>query len=202
MVVILSAREFWDQETKLRLEETVSTHKDWETGVEQCITSLLTPKFNIYPDKRVLDLGCGAGRLTIPLAQRYSRSQFVGLDVSPRMLLAAYQTTSVSNVEWELGNGQDIPAHLDFDMVFSVTTLQHVSDLLMRGYLIQVFNDLPHRGQFRFQFVKGSGQQGPYAYKRSEVTVARWCDEIGFEFQELNTDPHFDEWVWMTVRKP
>lgn len=45
----------------------------------------------IRPHEVVADLGCGSGRILIPLAKARSRSAFIGIDISKAMLRAAAQ---------------------------------------------------------------------------------------------------------------
>ncbi len=54
-----------------------------------------------FPDNaQVLDLGCGAGRTTIPLAEMGLK--VVGIDFSPSMIQLAQELAEVSNVEPDL----------------------------------------------------------------------------------------------------
>jgi SAM-dependent methyltransferase len=56
---------------------------------------------------RVLEIGCGVGRMTRVLPARSAR--VVGLDVSDRMLeIARQQNPGISYVEWRLGDGSSL----------------------------------------------------------------------------------------------
>jgi SAM-dependent methyltransferase len=60
---------------------------------------------------RLLDLGCGTGRLTLPLARHVAEA--VGLDPEPEMLAEAARQAAaagVGNVRWVLGGSADLPA--------------------------------------------------------------------------------------------
>src|SRR5262249_44594902 len=59
----------------------------------------------------VVDLGCGTGQLTLPLAERVR--SVVGVDPEPDMLARARQAateSTVTNVTWVLGADSDLPA--------------------------------------------------------------------------------------------
>jgi ubiquinone/menaquinone biosynthesis C-methylase UbiE len=62
---------------------------------------------------RLLDLGCGTGQLTIPLAGHVAEA--VGMDPEPEMLTQAArhaQTAQVTNVTWILGSSTDLSSRL------------------------------------------------------------------------------------------
>ena len=48
------------------------------------------------PDLSILDLGCGTGRFTAPLARRFA-ARVIGLDLSKRMLALAARTLGDSS---------------------------------------------------------------------------------------------------------
>lgn len=66
---------------------------------------------------KVLDLACGTGRLTIPLAQR--GLQVTGIEISEPMLKRAQEKAAGLKIKWLLG---DI-THFDFDHKFDLITL-------------------------------------------------------------------------------
>lgn len=74
-----------------------------------------------------VDLGCGAGRHTVLLADRCER--VLGVDVSDRMLDVARTERSRPGIRYERRGVLDVtPADGPFDVVLSVHTLHHVGD--------------------------------------------------------------------------
>lgn len=60
---------------------------------------------------RLLDLGCGTGQLTLPLAPHVAKA--IGVDPDREMLVeaaAAAGSAGLSNVEWVVGRSDDLPA--------------------------------------------------------------------------------------------
>ena len=57
---------------------------------------------------RVLDLGCGAGRVTIPLSTM--GFEVIGVDISPAMVTAARELTAIEGlfVQYEVGDAVDL----------------------------------------------------------------------------------------------
>lgn len=81
----------------------------------------------VRPDDDVLDMGCGTGRFTIPLAER-ARS-VSGLDMSPMMLAAARKKLAGRGLEADLHEGDmaDLPfPDASFDVVVSMLALMHI----------------------------------------------------------------------------
>jgi len=76
---------------------------------------------------RALDFGCGAGRLTLPLADRFEK--VVGVDIAPSMLaLARTRAAGRPGIEFRLDDtgDQSLLAGESFDLVYSGLVLQHL----------------------------------------------------------------------------
>lgn len=77
--------------------------------------------------KRMLDIGCGIGRMERGFSQMFG--QVWGLDVSGEMISRARELNqALENVKFVKGNGQDLDVFPDefFDFVFSYITFQHI----------------------------------------------------------------------------
>lgn len=88
-----------------------------------------------FTPARVLDFGCGVGRLVVPFAG--VAAEVVGVDVSPSMLAEARRNCDergIANVALELSDDQLSRVQGDFDLVHSVIVLQHIEPV--RGRLI------------------------------------------------------------------
>ena len=72
--------------------EQYSTRHHYVTDYGASLIGLLQPK----PGERILDLGCGTGRLTKEIAQ--SGADVVGIDSSPEMIAKAKQDYPASPV--------------------------------------------------------------------------------------------------------
>lgn len=111
------------------------TERFWADG-ERTLDALLAQVDAppIAPHHTVLDLGCGLGRLTRPLAARARR--VVALDVSAEMLARARELNAhLDNVEWVHGDGRTLPG-ARVDAAISFVVLQHVPDpAISLGYV-------------------------------------------------------------------
>jgi ubiquinone/menaquinone biosynthesis C-methylase UbiE len=94
---------------------------------------LLLERADVAPGMRVLDAGCGPGRLTLPAAARVGPDgRVLAVDLEPRMLerlrerLAAADVHNVETLVAGLGDGK-LPAAA-FDVAFLVTVLGEISE--------------------------------------------------------------------------
>lgn len=82
-------------------------------------------------DERVLDAGCGTGRLTRDLLEALPRGQVVALDVSQNMLDAArayLEPDFGGRVEFVCCDLLDLTFARDFDLIFSTASFHWVRD--------------------------------------------------------------------------
>jgi SAM-dependent methyltransferase len=87
---------------------------------------------------RVVEIGCGAGRLTKEMAATFA--EVIGVDVSEGMLAVARSHVSEANVDLRLGDGLALPVETaSADGVFSTHVFQHFESLdLARTNFIEV----------------------------------------------------------------
>lgn len=80
--------------------------------------------------ERVLDLGCGTGRITSEIAARVPRGGVVGLDRSESMLrtASAWLREHAPGAGLVLGDGAQLPFSRVFDAVFSGATFHWIFD--------------------------------------------------------------------------
>ena len=86
--------------------------------------------------ERVLDFGCGVGRLSQGLATHFDHVN--GVDISATMIdLAREHNQHADRVRYHLNPSSDLSLFPDqhFDLIYSVITLQHIPAPLILGYL-------------------------------------------------------------------
>jgi SAM-dependent methyltransferase len=137
---------FWDARARedpfyfvdSRLTYHATDEEAFWAGGEAALTALLGGLgVNIPPGRVILDIGCGVGRLTRPLAQGAAR--VLALDVSGEMLARARQLNAdLDNVEWLHGDGESLRPIPDgsVDVCISHVVFRHIPDpAITLGYI-------------------------------------------------------------------
>jgi SAM-dependent methyltransferase len=76
--------------------------------------------------RRALDAGCGSGRRTVALADRFD--EVVGVDLSRPLVQIARASRAHRRVRFLVGDLMDLHDPEGFDLVFSWTVLHHLCD--------------------------------------------------------------------------
>lgn len=156
--------------------------------------------------KRILDLGCGGGRLLALVKAARPSAQFVGLDFSPTMLETLHKLfaadSSVTIVSHDFENR--LPRMEPFDVVISSFAIHHVSHERKRVLYREIFELLSPGGVYcNLEHVSSPSprlhagfleaiswaNEDPSNKLLDFETQLEWLREIGFE----DVDCH---WKW------
>jgi SAM-dependent methyltransferase len=91
--------------------DVVEFYHRYRHGYPAAVIDVLTDAFQLTSQDLVVDLGCGTGQLTLPIAAKVRG--IIGVDPEPDMLIRARQAADeadISNVSWMLGADTDLPA--------------------------------------------------------------------------------------------
>jgi SAM-dependent methyltransferase len=87
--------------------EVAGFYHTYRRGYPAAAIDVIAAAFRLTADDIAVDLGCGTGQLTVPLAGRVRA--VLGVDLSPDMLsLARRAHAQVANVSWLLGADTDV----------------------------------------------------------------------------------------------
>lgn len=205
-------REFWQRAASgdfEALRQTIWGEPEpgaWETRIPECL-DLIVPALRQGLGRRksvsILDLGCGIGRLTLPVAQLFPKATVIGVDISQAMLDRATLEAAgegVVNAVWALGDGRELPQTGTLHAAYSMITFQHMPWEAAAHYIAQVAERLAPGGVFRFQVVEGS-EAHFLSHHTSEGAVRAACEAAGLEVSAYERGGMYACWSWVTATK-
>jgi ubiquinone/menaquinone biosynthesis C-methylase UbiE len=139
---------------------------------------LLLDRADVAPGMRVLDVGCGPGRITLPVALRVgANGEVVALDIQPAMLQRVQkkmEAQGVTNVRLlHAGAGEGKTELEAFDRAFLVTVLGEILD--KTAALREIFNALKPGG------ILSITEVFPDPDMQTPGAIRRLAQEVGFE---------------------
>ncbi len=148
----------------------------WKRGAD--LIELLAPK----EGERILDLGCGTGRLTAEIAAR--GASVLGLDNSPAMIARA--RSRFPKLRFEVADARDLDCSQEFDAVFSNAALHWMSESerVVQG----IAGSLSPGGRFVAEF----GGKGNLRQLLAGVREA-------LEAMGIPVDPRLNPWYFPSV---
>jgi SAM-dependent methyltransferase len=219
-------REDWDQRARENARYYVATERDqwsdeefFRSGEATLEEQILSDLENICQGRdpknmRVLEIGCGAGRVTRALSGFFG--QVYAVDISAEMVRRARRALkNHPNARVFRNNGKDLSAIREhwwdrfglgrrpqFDFAFSCIVFQHIpSRVIIENYVREVNRALRPGGLFKFQ-VQG-GKQSESQVEDSWVGVAfteeearEMAERNGFEMRHHNGAGDQDYWLW------
>jgi len=81
--------------------------------------------------ERILDIGCGDGKITAEIAKRLSKGSVLGIDSSEEMISFStenFPQDEYRNLDFKLADARTLPFDSEFDVIFSNATLHWVID--------------------------------------------------------------------------
>lgn len=115
-----------------------STPRDWDAQTYDRVADPMTrwgstvlDRLPLRGDERILDAGCGSGRVTEQLAERLPEGRVIALDGSPSMVEAARQRLARfgERIDYVVADlGLPLPIQGRVDAVLSTATFHWVSD--------------------------------------------------------------------------
>ncbi|WP_293078976.1 methyltransferase domain-containing protein [Okeania sp. SIO3B5] len=197
--------------------ETLSSEEKkqvWEKSIANWVPQILED-IPVKPEWKVLEVGCGVGRLIKYLRENFARVD--GVDISEKMIQFAkqYLADGKQNGEVSVNNGCDLQAlsSESYDFVYSTIVFQHIRSIsIVKSYFSEIFRVLKPGGYFRIQvhdhsagslgnFDEEGATDKQYYFSGNAYTEEQLKDlllEPGFNLVSLKSAK---PWIWATVRR-
>jgi SAM-dependent methyltransferase len=205
----------WDERARQNARFYVNTERqDWSdaeffrSGERTVAEEIMTDMINICQGKdpkrmTVLEIGCGAGRVTRALAQVFG--EVYGVDISGEMVRQAHAATAdLPHVRIVQNNGKDLSVlgRVRFDFAFSSIVFQHIpSRAVIESYVRDVHRLLRAGRLFKFQ-VQGAMaiDEAPddtwVGVAFSEAEARAMAQRRGFEMRYGHGGGSQYYWLW------
>ncbi len=218
---LLKMRQDWDERAKENAKYYVATgNESWTdedfyaSGRRTVAEEVLTDMGNICQGKvpaemRVLEIGCGAGRVTRALAQLFGEVHAV--DVSGEMVrLASQAVKDFPKAHVYQNNGRDLSVvpDLPFDFAFSTIVFQHIpSRDIIENYIAEAGRLLRTGALFKFQVqgnskLKTSPDDTWLGVPFSEQQARDMAYRCGFEMRYHHGAGEQYFWLWFFKQRP
>jgi ubiquinone/menaquinone biosynthesis C-methylase UbiE len=157
-------------------------------------------------DLRMLEIGCGVGRMTRMLARIFGH--VTGVDISEEMIRQARENTvDLNNVDLVVGDGCTLTGLPDasYDFAYSFIVFQHIPAYsVMASYCRDVYRVLKPRGLFKFQVqgytdLKRSDMDTWLGHPISPREAVKLAEESGFALERQ--EGAGSQWYWLWFRK-
>lgn len=214
-------RQDWDERARENARYYVNTAcQDWSdeeffaSGERTVAEEILTDMTNICQGKdpaqmKVLEIGCGAGRVTRALARLFGEVH--GVDISGEMVARARQALAAfPNAHVYQNNGADLsvlPEGLECDFAFSSIVFQHIpSYTVIENYVRDVHRVLRPGALFKFQVqgdptVQSSPEDTWLGVPFTDEQAVELAERCGFEPRYRHGAGGQYFWLWF-FKKP
>lgn len=101
------------------------------SGLQEAMAGEVLARLDLGTAKRVLDVGCGNGRVTAEIAARLPHGHVVGVDASADMISFAashYGPANRPNLRFQVADARRLPFREEFDLVVSQNALHWVRE--------------------------------------------------------------------------
>jgi len=212
-------RADWDGRARENAFYYIASSKDdWDpadfyASGEQSVEEIIRPDMDEIcrgrsPAKmRVLEIGCGAGRMTRALAGIFGEVH--GVDVSGEMVSQGRELLAdIPNAHLHRNSGADLQVlgDLRFDFAFSFIVFQHIpSQAIIENYIREVQRVLRPGGLFKFQVqgsskVTASEEDTWLGAPISSPLAEELAERNGFEL--LRSEGVEEQYFWLWFLKP
>jgi trans-aconitate 2-methyltransferase len=141
--------------------------------------------------ERVLDVGCGDGKITAEIAARVPQGSVVGVDPSEKMIDYAqshWGANHRSNLRFEVGDARRLALRDEFDLVVSFNALHWIPE--QEETLASISAAMKEGGTAQLRFVPHGPRESLEHVIRETRESARWAPHFtGFHRPYLHLSP-------------
>jgi trans-aconitate methyltransferase len=141
-------------------------------------------------NERVLDIGCGNGKVTAAIAERIPQGCVLGVDASAEMVAFAnkHWTVSQPNLKFAVADARRLPFQHEFDLIVSFNALHWITDQALP--LQAIHNALEPDGKAQLRLVPKGQRKSIEDVIEETCRSPRWAGYFnGFHDPYLHLTP-------------
>ena len=190
-------RDYFDNKSGEALLRTITP--DWRTTTAHLASLNIDSKC-----LRIVEIGCGVGRLLEALHTENRERELLGIDASVAMINEARKRASSKNLDYKLVGGdggsellEDTKLHGVFHTAFSIITFQHIPNTItVHNYLRAMRKMLAPGGELVFQVLaRDMGKGFLWTYHPIPNLLSLLSGEL--EMTEVSSE---ERGVWVIIR--
>lgn len=176
--------------------EWIANEYSRQSSLQQAMAEQVLALLKLAGDERVLDVGCGDGKITARIAEQVRRGSVLGIDPSHNMVAFAssrFGPPATPNVRFEVGDAARLPYREEFDLVVSFNALHWVHE--PADALRSIHAALRAGGRAVLRFVPLAERRSLEAVVEQACESTRWCDAFrGFQrpFTHVSAEAYRD----------
>lgn len=149
--------------------------------VDQKFSQFLLQEIHLKGNEKILDIGCGDGRISLELAKKVPQGKVIGVEPSPSMINKAkslHQSTDVQNISFVQGNAETFAINQKFDIVIAIHVMHWIKD--QNQALQNIYAHLAPNGKVYFMMAP-SKEDLPFERALNKTIKSRQNDFANFK---------------------
>lgn len=161
------------------------------SGLQKVMADEVLGLLELKGCERLLDVGCGDGKITAEVAARLPQGAVVGVDPSVEMINFAqshWGTKHGSNMRFEVADARCLPFHDEFDLVISFNALHWIPE--QEAALTSIRSAMKPGGTAQLRFVSHGPRESLEHVLRETRQSPQWVSHFhGFHRPYLHLTP-------------
>jgi trans-aconitate 2-methyltransferase len=161
------------------------------SSLQEAMAQEVIALLDLNGSERVLDVGCGEGKITAQIASRAAKGSVVGVDPSRDMISFArthFGRTALPNLQFEVADARRLPFKNEFDLVVSFNALHWIPE--QQAALKSIRSTLVSGGKAHLRLVSKGPRQSVENVAEETRRTSRWKEYFqDFEDPYLHLTP-------------
>src|SRR5438874_4536339 len=145
------------------------------SSLQEAMAQEVLALLDLNGSERILDVGCGDGKITAEIASRASKGSVVGVDPSRDMISFAqghFGPATLPNLRFLVADARSLPFQNEFDLVVSFNALHWVSE--QEAALSSIHSSLISGGKAQLRLVPAGTRKSLEKIVEETRRTSRW----------------------------